>query len=73
MMSNATKVFEGPWIMRCDKCGTSFQVKLTAKGIEDLIRTGNVIIECSNPNCVDFLSRHRIRVTRELIESKCVS
>ena len=77
MRSNAIRAFEGPWIVRCDKCGTSFQVELTAKGIEDLLRSGKVMIECLNPSCMDSsisgLRRHKIRITlRELIESKCV-
>jgi len=77
IQSNVVKALEGPWIITCDKCGTSFQVQLTPEGIEGLLRTGSVMIECPNPDCVDtaliFTFKHRVRVTlKQLIELKCL-
>ena len=71
--SNVMKALEGPWIITCDKCGTRFQAQLTPEGIEELLRTGSVVIECPNPGCVDFILRHRIRIKlKQLIELKCL-
>jgi chromosome segregation ATPase len=78
MRNNAVRALEGLWILTCDKCGTKFQVRLTAQGMEELLKGGSMTIECPNPNCVDsfllFSSRHKVSVTlKELIELKCVS
>jgi hypothetical protein len=75
---NAIKVLRGPWELRkrCDRCGTPLPspIELTDLGIEELLRSGSVGIECQNPNCLDYLlffptGRHRVRVAlRELVE-----
>jgi len=62
--SNAMSMLRGPWYVTCDKCGTRLRVELPAEGIESLLRTGNVMIECANPNC-----RHKIEIhLRDLIK-----
>jgi len=77
IQSNVMKTLEGSWIITCDKCGTKFQIQLTPEWVEELLRTGNIMIECPNPNCVDtflaFTSKHKVKVTlKQLIELKCV-
>jgi chromosome segregation ATPase len=76
---NAIKTLRGPWNLnkRCDRCGTplSSPVTLTDQGIEMLLRSGSVSVECQNPNCLDYIlypifpaGRHRVSITlRELI------
>lgn len=78
LQSNIIKTLKGPWLITCDKCRTIFQVELTTNEVEDLLRTGDVMTECPNPNCVDTIlfitSKHKIRITlRDLIESLCLS
>jgi len=76
---NAIKTLRGPWNLnkRCDRCGTPLlsPVTLTDQGIEMLLRSGSVSVECQNPNCLDYIlypifpaGRHRVSITlRELI------
>jgi len=60
------KTLEGPWIITCDKCGTKFQIQLTPEWVEELLRAGNIMVECPT-------SKHEMRLTlRQLIELKCV-
>jgi len=67
---NALTMLRGPWNITCDKCGIKFQVQLTETGLEQLLRTGMTEIECINPNCRDFLGRHKIKIyLRDLIAS----
>lgn len=67
MRANAVKALEGPWIITCDKRGTRFQVRLTASGIENLLKLGKVVIKCQNPIHVDKAfftsSRHKVEIT----------
>ncbi len=65
---NSLKMLKGPWTITCDKCGLKFgDIELTSEGIGDIIRTGNVEIECQNPNCTDssLLStwKHKVKVS----------
>jgi hypothetical protein len=63
--SNVVAILKGPWNIVCDKCNMKQSVELTPQGIEDVLRSGYVEIECSNPNCTDsswFTTwRHKIR------------
>ena len=78
MRRNAVKALRGPWNLnrRCDRCGTPLPspITLTDLGIEELLRSGGVGIECQNPNCLDYFlilptGRHRVSIAlRELIE-----
>ncbi|GAI53366.1 unnamed protein product, partial [marine sediment metagenome] len=72
--ADALQLLMGPWEFTCDRCGTKFGAKLTASGIEDLLREGLVRIECSNAACEDsgWFSRRRHTFTvslHKLIES----
>ena len=64
----------GPWVVKCDKCGMELEVKLTTEDISDLLTKEYVLIEYSNPNCIDQVmfipQRHKMRITLiDLIES----
>jgi predicted RNase H-like nuclease (RuvC/YqgF family) len=63
IIGNAIKLIAGPWNIRCDKCGTTQQVGFTPQGVESLLRNGYVDVECQNPSCVDWIWRHKIRVS----------
>lgn len=72
--TGALQLLMGPWVFTCEQCGTKFGAKLTASGIEDLLREGLVRIECSNAACEDSSwfsrRRHTFRVSlHNLIES----
>jgi len=72
---NALQLLRGSWTFTCDRCGTKFDDELTSFGIEELLRKGQVQIECINPACEDhswFSShRHRFQVSlHDLIEAK---
>jgi len=43
----------------CDKCGVNFQAELQASDIEKLLRNGEVMKKCINPDCKDFWGRHK--------------
>jgi DNA repair exonuclease SbcCD ATPase subunit len=83
MRQNAIKALRGPWKLnkRCDKRGTPSPIadRADGVGIEQLLRSGCVAVECQNPNCLDYFfilptGRHRVRVTlRELIEGAITS
>jgi len=77
LRSNAVKALKGPWLITCDRCGTTFQVELTADDVEDLLRKGSVAVECPNPNCLDtfffIVSRHRIEITLKKLITSLVS
>lgn len=64
---NVVDLLKGRWKVTCDKCGSCFDAELTADGIEELLRTGQVRAECGNPDCEDkslFSSRrHLLRVS----------
>jgi len=63
-------LLRGPWTITCDKCGTRFQLQLTVEGVENLVRYGEIVAECVNPNCIDWFWRHKIRITlRDLISA----
>lgn len=49
----ALQLLKGPWVLTCDRCGTSFKAEVTAEGIEELLRSGKVKGVCANPDCVD--------------------
>jgi len=66
---NALNLLKSPFIITCDKCGQRFEIKLTAKDLEGLLRRGYTEVECQNPNCTDsFLFstwRHKVRISLE--------
>ena len=47
----------------CDKCGTVMTVTLAPDHIAELIKRPYILVDCLNPQCKDFLRRHRIRIT----------
>jgi len=47
----------------CDKCRTIMIVTLTPDDIAELIKRPYILVDCINPQCKDFLRRHRIRIT----------
>jgi len=59
--ANALQLLRGPWKFTCDRCGMSTNDALTDDGIEELLRSGQIKVECANPECEDrsFLSRQR--------------
>lgn len=70
---NALELLKGPWTFTCDRCGTRFNDELSAFGVEELVRKGEVRVDCDNPACQDhsLLSsgRHRFKVSLyDLIE-----
>ncbi|TET37865.1 MAG: hypothetical protein E3J65_06085 [Dehalococcoidia bacterium] len=70
---NAFQLLKGPWTFVCDRCGTTSNDELTAFGVEELVRKGQVQVECDNPACEDrslfSTGRHRFKVSlHELIE-----
>lgn len=65
IVTNTFRLLRGPWTIRCDKCGTIETLQFQTKEIEHLLRTGCIMVDCANPNCKDFLGRHKIRTTLE--------
>lgn len=68
ILGNVFKMLQEPRPITCDKCGMRFgDFELTSNGIDDLIRTGYVEIECQNTDCTDsFLFstwRHKIKIS----------
>jgi chromosome segregation ATPase len=59
MNTNLFNLLNGPWTITCDKCGTKQRIETMPQGIEQLLRNGYMTAECSNPNCNDFMARHR--------------
>jgi len=65
--ANALQLLKGPWTFTCDRCGTRFDAEVTAEGIEQLLRSGQVKSECANPQCEDHslfsTRRHTLQVS----------
>jgi hypothetical protein len=55
------ELLKGPWVLTCDRCATNFTTELTVEGIEQMLRTGQIKVACTNPSCEDtgFFSSHR--------------
>jgi hypothetical protein len=51
MRADALQLLRGPWTFVCDRCDTSFNTKLTAGDIEQLLKTGHIKITCANSEC----------------------
>jgi plasmid maintenance system killer protein len=64
--AGALQLLKGPWLFTCDRCQTRFDAEVTAEGIEQLLRSGQVKVECANPQCEDRVlfstRRHTFRV-----------
>ena len=73
--ANVFQLLRGPWIFTCNQCGTSSNAELTAGEIEQLLRTGQIKVACSNPDCEDHslfsTRRHTFQVSLyNLIEGR---
>jgi len=71
--TGALQLLIGPWGFTCDRCATKFDAELTAEGIEQLLRTGQIKVACANPDCEDHslfsTRRHTFQVSLyDLIE-----
>lgn len=66
IITNAFALLKGPWYITCDRCGTEQSVELTSQGIEELLRSRYVNVECMNPNCTNW-GRHKINVALEVL------
>jgi len=53
----------------CDKCGVNFQAELQASDIEKLLRNGEVMKKCINPDCKDFWGRHKNKRLSQRLDS----
>lgn len=51
--ANALQLLKGPWVFTCHRCQTEFDAELTAKEIEQLLRSGQIKVECANQQCQD--------------------
>jgi len=65
--ASALQFLKGPWVFTCDRCKTSFDAEVTAEGIEQLLRTGQVKVTCAKPDCEDHslfsTRRHTFQVS----------
>lgn len=50
---DALQLLRGPWMFVCDRCDTSFNGRLTAGDMEQLLKTGRIKITCANSECED--------------------
>jgi hypothetical protein len=71
--ANALQLLKGPWVLTCDRCGRTYNAEVTAEGIEQLLRSGQVKGTCANPECEDHslfsTRRHTLQVSlHDLIE-----
>jgi len=65
IVTNSLKLLEGPWTITCDKCMSQQNVGFNVEGVSQLLRNRYTYIECVNPNCRDFIGRHKIKVELE--------
>jgi len=65
IVTNSMKLLEGPWVIACDKCMSQQSVGFNGEGISQLLRNKYIYIECLNPNCRDFIGKHKIKVEVE--------
>ncbi|MCP8311499.1 MAG: hypothetical protein L6M37_00915 [Candidatus Methylarchaceae archaeon HK02M1] len=64
----------GPWTIICDRCGSKRSVEFAADEIQMILKHRHAIVECVNPNCTNFIGRHRIRIElKELISNYITS
>lgn len=47
------ELLKGPWVLTCDRCATSSSTELTVAEIEQMLRTGQFKVACTNPACED--------------------
>lgn len=71
IITNAFALLKGPWFITCDRCDTEQSVELTSQGIEELLRSRYVKVECVNPNCTNW-GRHKINVALEVLISNFI-
>lgn len=71
--TNALRLLQRTWRVRCDRCGMEQMLEATPEIIAQLLALeaypdwfeflpGHGLVECKNPNCGDFLIRHRLRI-----------
>jgi hypothetical protein len=53
IFARAFDLLRGPWILTCDRCATTFNTELTPEGVEQMLKTGQIKVMCSNPGCED--------------------
>ena len=58
--ANVFVMLRGAWTFQCDKCGQSQSRGFSPSEIALLLNSA-LRIECSNPDCKDFLGKHYIR------------
>ncbi len=51
--ANALQLLKGPWVFTCNQCGTKAEDELAAGEIEQLLKTGQIKVDCANPDCED--------------------
>jgi len=72
----AFELLKGPWVLTCDRCATSSSTELTAEGIEQMLRTGQIKVACVNPDCEEkgwFSSRrHTFSVSLHNLIEICI-
>lgn len=58
------------WFVTCNRCGFSYSSTLLPEGLNELIRTCSITVDCGNPHCTDLFGfrRYKYKVSfRELI------
>jgi len=71
-IDNVYRFLQGPWDIRCDKCGTEQSIQMLRKDeVPLMIMDKGFLAKCINANCRDLLGRHIIKITlSDLIATK---